>query len=207
MTTKTTPTDGVLRRTVLKASALAVGTLGAIAPAVANEHDDDDDEHGDHDHDDEAEEGRDDEETDDEETAIDQPEGFEVNILAEHSPFVDDVAARFCLNYADEDDGDTIVVDLKDASSVIVGEVIWHEGARSGWHRHPGMSIISMVEGEIVHTMEGDCVPRTYSAGDAWMDPGHIHTADSEDGARAYIMFFGIPDGEPATEWVPPVEC
>lgn len=190
MTDRINTIGGVSRRKLLKASAVGVGALGMAAPAAASDHGDNED------HENEANGN-----------SVDEPEGFEVNILAEHAPFVDDVAARFCLTYADEEEGETTVVDLEDASSVIVGEVIWHEGARSGWHRHPGMSIISMVEGEIVHTMEDDCVPRTYAAGDAWMDPGHVHTADSEDGARAYIMFFGIPEGEPATEWVPPVEC
>jgi quercetin dioxygenase-like cupin family protein len=204
-TTKTTPTDGVLRRTVLKASAVTAGTLGLIGTATGDEHDDD--EHGDHDHDDEAHEEAEDEENDDEESAVDEPDGFAVNILAEHSPFADDVAARFCVDYADNGDTPTEVVDLEDASSVIVAEATWTEGARSGWHRHPGMSIVTMTEGEIEHTMEGDCVPRTYAAGDAWIDPGHVHKADSDDGARAYVTFLGIPDGEPATEWVPPVEC
>lgn len=197
MAVETGPTDGVLRRAVLKAGAVAAGALGMVTPAIGAEHEDEendtevDDEYGDV----------------GDEPEVDEPEGFEVEILAEHAPFVDDVAARFCLSYADDPEGAPIVVDLEDASTVIVGEVRWEPGARSGWHRHPGMSIINMVEGEIVHTMEDDCVPRTYTAGDAWMDPGHVHTANSEDGARAYITFFGIPEGEPATEWVEPVDC
>ena len=47
--------------------------------------------------------------------------------------------------------------------------------------------------------MADDCVSRTYEAGDAWIDPGAVHTADSEEGARAYVTFLGIPEGEPAT--------
>jgi quercetin dioxygenase-like cupin family protein len=71
------------------------------------------------------------------------------------------------------------------------------------------MSIVHMVEGEIEFTMADDCVTRTYSAGDAWIDPGAVHTADSEGRARAYVIFLGIPEGVPATESIDPesVDC
>jgi len=217
MNDKAKPVGGVLRRTFVKASALGVGAVGLIGTATGSDHDDD--EEGEDDDGDEVEEDddetdddddeavdEDEDEEDDDEPEVDEPEGFEVEIHAEHSPFRDDVAARICIDYADDGE-ETEVVDLEDASSVIVAEVNWDEGARSGWHRHPGMSIVTMVEGEIEHTMEGDCVPRTYAAGDSWIDPGHVHKADSEGGARAHITFLGIPEGEPATEWVEPVDC
>ncbi len=162
------------------------------------------------------------EETTTETSTEDEHDGFEVRILGEPAPFVDDVAARFELTFADaetaqeetptetatEDDG-PIVIDMEDASNVIVAEATWTEGARSGWHQHPGMSIVHMVEGEIEYTRADDCVSRTYAEGDAWIDPGAVHTADSETGARAYVMFLGIPEGEPATESIAPedVDC
>lgn len=152
------------------------------------------------------------------ENDVDEPDGFEVEILAEHAPFTDDVAATFDLTLADDyddevDDGETndsedsIAVELDDASTVLVGEVNWEAGGTSGWHRHPGVVIVNVVDGEVEVTWEHDCVPRTYTAGDSFFDPGEVHIADSEDGASAYATFLGIPDGEPATEWVEPVEC
>lgn len=139
----------------------------------------------------------------------DDHDGFQVEILGEPAPFSDDVAATFELSFADDEDDEPIVVEMDNASNVIVAEATWTAGARSGWHQHPGMSIVHMVEGEIEFTMADDCVGRTYSAGDAWIDPGAVHTADSEDGARAYVLFLGIPEGEPATESIDPesVDC
>jgi quercetin dioxygenase-like cupin family protein len=197
MTTDTEPIDSVLRRTVLKASAVAVGAVALSGCATASR-----DEVDETDSDEEDETGG----SGDDEVDVDEPEGFEVELVTEHAPFADDVASTFEVAYADTDE-EPVVVDLDDASTVLLAEATWEEGARSGWHRHPGMSIVQMVEGEIEHTMEGDCVPRTYSAGDAWIDPGHVHAANSEDGAVAYVTFLGIPDGEPATEWVEPVDC
>lgn len=153
---------------------------------------------------------------------VDEDDGFEVEILGEPAAFSDDVSARFELTFADAEtaqeetptetpteDDEPIVIDMDDASNVIVAEATWTEGARSGWHQHPGMAIVHMVEGEIEYTMADDCVGRTYSAGDAWIDPGAVHTADSETGARAYVIFLGIPEGEPATESIDPedVDC
>ncbi|WP_331236559.1 cupin domain-containing protein [Natronorarus salvus] len=204
-TSEDEPTDGVLRRTVVKAGAFGVGAFGLIVPATGTEHDDEDDGNEDDEETEDGETG--DEEDDEDEEAVDEPDGFEVEVLAPHAPFRDDLSARFCLEYADEHDGDPLVVELDDASTSIVARATWTEGGTSGWHRHPGISLVTMVEGEIEVTMEHDCVPRTYAAGDAWLDPGHVHNADSEGGATAYVNFLGIPDGEPATEWVPPVEC
>lgn len=218
MTSDTERMNGVLRRTVLKASAVAAGTLGLSTSATASEHENDE-------HETDADEGAP-EEPAPEEPAVDEPDGFEVDVIAEHAPFTDELAATFELTFAGDDhdadaetddavaDGDTddavddaIVVDLDDASTVIVAEVTWTEGGTSGWHRHPGVSIVNMVEGEVEVTWEHDCVPRTYAAGESFFDPGEVHTADSDGGAAAYVTFLGIPDGEPATEWVEPVEC
>ncbi|WP_336344801.1 cupin domain-containing protein [Halalkalicoccus ordinarius] len=190
---------GVSRRTIMKAAgvvALGGGALTGTAAAAQHEDDDDDvdidDEYGD---------------VEDEEPEVDEPDGFEVDVIAPHAPFPDELAATFDLTFADDSDECPIVVELDDASTVIVAEVTWTEGGTSGWHRHPGVVIVNVVEGEIEVTWEHDCVPRTYSAGESFFDPGEIHIADSDDGAVAYATFLGIPDGEPATEWVEPVDC
>lgn len=197
MTDETTSDGGLLRRTVLKASAVAVGAVGTIGSVAA-------DSHG------EADDGGGVDETEDDGTdAVDEPDGFEVEILAPHAPFPDDVAAELSLEFADSE-GDPIVVDLDDASTLVVAEVTWTPGGTSGWHRHPGPVLVNVVEGELELVWERDCVPRTYAAGESFLDPGQVHTATNTSDAecaRAYALFLGIPDGEPATVWVPPVDC
>ena len=207
MTDETEPIAGVLRRTVLRASAVAVGTLGTLGTAAA-------DDHGGTGGDNEGNGNGTDEDEDDDggETAeaVDEPDGFEVEILAPHAPFVDDVAAELTLEFADGPEGEPIVVDLDDASTLVVAEVTWTPGGTSGWHRHPGPVLVNVGEGELELVWERDCVPRTYTAGESFLDPGEIHTArntSNTECARAYAMFLGIPDGEPATVWVPPVDC
>lgn len=138
---------------------------------------------------------------------LDVPKGFKVNILAPHAPFSDDVAAQFRLKFA-EGNGKTHVKNL-DPSSMIVAEVIFQEmGSTTGWHMHPGLALVNMVEGELEVVWENDCTPRVYTAGDGWLDIGDIHKATAvSNGARAYVTFLGIPQGKPATIWVTPRDC
>lgn len=140
--------------------------------------------------------------------AVDVPVGFQVKVLAAHAPFQDDLSAQFRLKF-DEGDRKTHVNNLEDASTMIVAEVLWQElGSTTGWHMHPGVALISMVEGAIEVVWENDCTPHIYTAGDGWLDPGLIHKATAvSEGARAYVTFLGIPDGKPATIWVAPRDC
>ena len=140
--------------------------------------------------------------------AVDVPDGFQVKLLAAHAPFLDNLAAQFRLKFGNGDQK-THVRNLQDASTMIVAEVTWvQSGSTTGWHLHPGIVLVSMVEGVIEVIGEDECIPRTYSAGDAWMDPGLIHKATAiSEGAKAYATFLGIPDGQPATIMVAPRDC
>lgn len=184
----------------MRAGTAGVGALTMSGVATASN---DDDEHKDDDN-------------GEKESHVDEPDGFAVEILQGHAPFPDELAATFSLTFTgtgdEENEGPPIGAHahLDDESTMVVAEVNWEPGGTSGWHRHPGVVLVSMVEGEIEVTWERDCVPRTYAAGDGWFDPGVIHSADnvsSEESAQAIAVFLGIPDGEPATIWVEPVEC
>lgn len=195
MTNDPTQIDGMSRRTLLKAGTVGAGVLatGGVASASDDEADWDEQSDGE----------------------LDEPEGFEVEILQGHAPFPDEVAATFSLAFTGtggDDDGPPIGAHahLDEESTMVVAEVTWEPGGTSGWHRHPGVVLVSVLEGDVEVTWERDCVPRTYSEGQGFFDPGVIHNADNlndDEGARALAVFLGIPDGEPATIWVEPVDC
>lgn len=187
----TDPGDGLLRRTVLKAGAVTLGAVTLGAPVAAENWISDEDRAR--------------------ETLLDGPQGFGVEVLSTHASFPDDVAASFRMQY----DGGTgaLVSNLpRDASSVVVAKVTWQPAGTSGWHTHPGPVIVSIAEGAVEVVNDRDCVHRTYSAGEAFIDPGqgNVHVASNPSDsaiAVAYATFLGVPDGAPATAWVPAVDC
>jgi quercetin dioxygenase-like cupin family protein len=62
-------------------------------------------------------------------------------------------------------------------------------GGHSGWHTHPGPSLIIVAVGEIT-AYDGDdptCTPKRYQAGEGFVDPGdgHVHLLRNETDATA----------------------
>lgn len=189
--TESTSTDSLPRRTVLRAAAATAGALAVSGPAAARVTSTPDD-------------------RTEAAVPVDEPAGFEAEVLAGHAGFPDEVAASFRVTY---DDGGTVDAELPcDASGVVFARVTWCPGGTSGWHTHPGPVIVSVTDGTVELVNERDCVVRSYSAGDAFLDPGqgNVHVAtnpSTSEHAVAYATFFGVPDGAPATTWVRPVDC
>lgn len=218
MTNETNPVDGVLRRTVLKTSAVAVGTLGMIAPAIGDEHEDEEDEAADDDEEEETENGDEEdddaggvEEPDDAPPEVDEPENFSGEVLSSHATLPDEVAAEFTITYAEGDMG-TVEIDQDDLSSVVVAELTWQPEGTTGWHTHHGPVIVSIARGELELVNEIDCVTRTYTAGEGFVAQGqdNIHRATNPsetECAVVYATYLGVPDGGPPTVWVEPPGC
>jgi quercetin dioxygenase-like cupin family protein len=61
--------------------------------------------------------------------------------------------------------------------------------ASTGWHSHPGPSLILVVAGTVTNYPGDDpsCTPRAYSAGAGFIDPGsgHLHMLRNETGTDA----------------------
>jgi quercetin dioxygenase-like cupin family protein len=61
-------------------------------------------------------------------------------------------------------------------------------GGHSGWHMHPGPSLITVTVGEITAYDSHDplCTPKIYRAGEGFIDSGdHAHLLKNESGAPA----------------------
>lgn len=61
-------------------------------------------------------------------------------------------------------------------------------GGTSGWHRHPGPSLITITEGEITayESTDPDCAPVVYTQGQGFVDDGHhAHMLRNETGEPA----------------------
>jgi quercetin dioxygenase-like cupin family protein len=93
-----------------------------------------------------------------------------------------------------------VKIKTKEASDVYVTRNAIAVGGQSGWHTHPGPSLIMVTAGEIM-AYEGDdptCTPTRYRAGEGFVDPGdgHVHLLRNESGAPAETVAFQIvPQG------------
>ena len=88
----------------------------------------------------------------------------------------------------DKTDKWDVKIDTKDDSDVYVVRNSIAIGGQSGWHSHPGPSLITVTVGEITAYESDDplCQPKVYRAGEGFVDSGdHAHLLKNESGAAA----------------------
>ena len=77
----------------------------------------------------------------------------------------------------------------KGPSDLYVQSNVWEPGGTTGWHTHPGHSLIIVTAGTVT-VYEGDdssCTPHAYTTGMAFVDEGgdHVHVIQNEDSVEA----------------------
>jgi quercetin dioxygenase-like cupin family protein len=80
----------------------------------------------------------------------------------------------------------------KGSSDVYVQSNVFPPGASSGWHTHPGHSLLIVTAGTVT-AYEGDdrnCRPHVYTQGMGFVDPGgeHVHNIRNEGAVEARTM-------------------
>ena len=84
----------------------------------------------------------------------------------------------------------------KGVSDVYVTRNAIAVGGQSGWHTHPGPSLIIVTLGEIMAYDADDptCTPKRYRAGEGFVDPGggHVHLLRNESDASAETVAIQI---------------
>ena len=91
---------------------------------------------------------------------------------------------------------------VKGDSDVYVVRNTWPVGAHSGWHTHPGPSLITILSGELTVYDADDpaCTPMVYHAGESFTDVGcgDVHLIRNEGTVCAVNMVVQIvPAGQP----------
>lgn len=79
---------------------------------------------------------------------------------------------------------------------------VWQPGGTTGWHSHPGPTLIIVTAGTITH-YDGDdpsCTPHVYTTGMTFVDKGgtHVHIVRNEGNVEADVIAFRlVPSGQP----------
>jgi hypothetical protein len=90
----------------------------------------------------------------------------------------------------------------KGSSDLYVQDNTWAPGGSTGWHTHPGHSLIVVTAGTVT-AYEGDdseCKPSVYTTGMGFVDPGgdHVHIIRNEGAIEAKTVAIQlIPAGQP----------
>jgi hypothetical protein len=91
----------------------------------------------------------------------------------------------------------------KGKSDLYVQSNVWQAGGTTGWHSHPGHSLIIVTAGTVTGYQGHDptCTPHVYTVGMGFVDPGgsHVHILRNEsttDVAQTIAVQL-IPTGQP----------
>jgi quercetin dioxygenase-like cupin family protein len=108
--------------------------------------------------------------------AEDPPPPIVAEPLTPRSVFPDEVDMKIKLRLHD---GGAIVVHVDDPSRTVDVKYTVQPGAQFPWHSHRGPVLVNIISGALTYVPAGMCHERTFTAGQAFVDPGHghVHTA------------------------------
>lgn len=102
---------------------------------------------------------------------------------------------------------------MKGLSDIYVQSNVWAPGGSTGWHSHPGESLIIVTAGTVTNYEGHDpaCKPHVYKTGMAFVDPGgdHIHILRNEGivEAKAIAVQFIPANGVRRIDVADPRNC
>jgi len=106
------------------------------------------------------------------------------------------------------------VIHAPDLRETVIQQIIIAPGGHTGWHSHPGPAVAQIKTGAltIYSSEDSTCAPRTYSAGQAFIDPGqgHVHLGRNlgSENVEVWVTYFDVPaGGSPRVDAANPGNC
>jgi quercetin dioxygenase-like cupin family protein len=96
-------------------------------------------------------------------------------------------------------------------TNTIVARFTLGPNSSTGWHTHPGRTLVTVKSGTFTVYHADDCAPHVYEPGDAFVElPTTIHVGRNEtaDPVELGVVFFRVPiDGSPRIDQPQPTTC
>lgn len=132
-------------------------------------------------------------------------------VIAARAAFADLVDLKFSIR---DDHRGRDNIQIRNAGDTVMQQITFDPGGYSGWHSHPGPAVVLIKAGQLTF-YDGDdetCTGRTFSAGQALIDPGqgHGHFALNQGATptEVWVTYFDVPPGEsPRTDVAAPGNC
>jgi quercetin dioxygenase-like cupin family protein len=83
-------------------------------------------------------------------------------------------------------------------TNTVVADFTFGPNSSTGWHTHPGKTLVTVKSGTFTVYHAKDCEPTVYGPGDAFVElPTTVHVGRNEtDGVvELGVVFFGVPVG------------
>ena len=96
-------------------------------------------------------------------------------------------------------------------TNTIVADFTFGPNSATGWHTHPGKTLVTVKSGTFTVYHARDCEPRVYRPGDAFVElPSTVHIGRNETAGTVElgVVFFGVPVGSiPRVDQPQPEGC
>ena len=111
--------------------------------------------------------------------------------------FVDPTDVKFKVDTSGQE-----VILVANSQDTVMQQIVIGPGGHTGWHSHPGPVVVLVKAGALTFYSGDDpsCTPRTYPAGQAFVDSGqgHVHIArnlSATQNVELWATYFDVPVG------------
>jgi quercetin dioxygenase-like cupin family protein len=106
---------------------------------------------------------------------------------------------------------DAVRLTAKPELNTVVASFTFGPNSSTGWHTHPGRTLVTVKSGTFTVYHADDCTPMTYGPGDAFVEfPTTVHVGRNEttETVELGVVFFRVPiDGSPRIDQPQPEDC
>ena len=99
----------------------------------------------------------------------------------------------------------------KKGTNTIVADFTFGPNSSTGWHTHPGKTLVTVKSGTFTVYHAKDCEPMVYEPGDAFVEkPSTVHVGRNETSGTVElgVVFFDVPiGGNPRIDQPQPADC
>lgn len=100
-----------------------------------------------------------------------------------------DVHAHAHVALPGSDDGFNAELETEGPANFIVQDVIFAPGGTTGWHKHPGVLLLSLTaDSGSVDWYDANCVKHVYNAGDSWTEGTTLHDVVNNSTSNAHFI-------------------
>ena len=94
-------------------------------------------------------------------------------------------------------------------TNTVVADFTFGPNSSTGWHTHPGKTLVTVKSGTFTVYHAKDCAPNVYQPSDAFL-PSSVHVGRNETSGTVElgVVFFGVPiGGSPRIDQPQPAGC